>query len=261
MEIVMHCRIMEQSTQKLEGGSIYFFYRSFTDEDDCCCASDIQRFFMILNPAGRRQYRVAMLGKKKPRRRRPESPNMWGIVRRIAATPEQIEIEIDARNYHTKSRHERQLKAPRPVGHGLYHIVQRQDDTHLVYSLDVPLKPSEFVPKNFAIAPEADYILKIKNPDRPFPPGFGIEQQEVQYPRQLQKFFENKPFLTGDPTELLSYEGTGLLLTSVDAVMAEETDTQERYDDESQTPQNFIDDLRQEKTQYRIEPLFAGSRI
>jgi hypothetical protein len=248
--------MIEQNGQTLESGSIYFFYRKFIDEDCVQCSDNIQRFFVVLNPAWQRQYRVMMLGKKKPRRRRPESPNMWGIVRRIVATPEQIEIEVDAKGYHTKTRRERQLKAPRLVGHGLYGILARQDDTHLVYSLELPPEPSEFVPKDFEIATEADYVLKVKNPDRPFPPGLGIEEQPVEYPRQLKMLFEDRHFAKADPTELLNYEGTGVLFTAAD-----EDDVENCCDDESQTSQDFMDDLRREKMQCHLEPLFAGSRF
>ena len=244
----------EQSVQALESGSIYFFYRSFLEEDSGGCADDIQRFFVVLNPAGHRQYRVIMLGKKKPRRHRPDSPNMWGIVRRIAVNREQIEIEIDAKCYHTKTRRERQLKALRLVGHGLYRILSRQDDTHLVYSLDVPAAHCAFVPKNFTIAAEADYILKVKNPARPFPPGFGIEEQQVQYPRQLQMLLEERDFSKVDPPELLDYEGTGILLS-----WAQDCDAESGYDDDGRTSQDFMENLRHEKMQCHPEPLFAGS--
>ena len=253
--------MIEQDGQTLESGSIYFFYRQFFDEDFSNCSDDIQRFFMVLNPAWNGQYRVMMLGKKKPRRRRPDSPNMWGIVRRIAANLEQIEIEIDAKSYHTKTRRERLLKAPRPVGHGLYRIVSRQDDTHLVYSLELPSEPSEFVPKDFAIAPEADYILKIKNPDRPFPPGIGIEEQPVQYPRQLQMLFENRHFSKAEPTELLNYEGTGVLLSCTEAFAAQQDDVETCFETDDLTPQHFINDLRVQKMQCHPEPLFAGSKF
>jgi hypothetical protein len=252
--------MIEQNGQTLENGSIYFFYRSFIDEEDNC-SDGIQRFYMVLNPVWQRQYRVMMLGKKKPRRRRPESPNMWGVVRRMAANPEQIEIEIDAKGYHTKTRRERQLKAPRLVGHGLYRILRRQDDTHLVYSLQMPRKQSEFVPRDFEIAPEADYVLKIKNPDRPFPPGFGLEEQQVQYPRPLQMLFEDRHFSKADPPELLNYEGTGVLLTAADAASTDQDDEETCFNGDGLSAQDFMADLRREKMQCRLEPLFAGSKF
>jgi hypothetical protein len=247
--------IAEQNRQTLERGSIYFFYRRFFEED-CECANDVQRYFMVLNPAWSKIYRVMMLGKKKAKKRRPESPNTWGIVRKTAVTPEQIEIAIDAKCYHTKTRKERQLKAPRPVGHGLYSILASPDDTHLVYSLEGMPQPCEFVPKDFAIAPEADYVLKVKSPARPFPPGMGIEDEAVEYPPQIQMLFENSHWAKADPTEILNYEGTGVLMTA-----AEETETESGNEDDVQLSQYFIDELRRAKTRCHLEPLLAGARI
>jgi hypothetical protein len=250
-------KMTESTGQTLETGSIYFFYRMFIDEDSAYCSDDIHRFFMVLNPAWQRQYRIIMLGKKK-QSRTCDNPNLWGIVRRTAANLEQIEIEIDAKSYHTKTRKERQLKAPRPVGHGLYRIFSQKDDTHLVYSLEFPQEISEFVPKDFTIVQDADYILKVKNPDKPFPPGFGIEDQQVQYPRLIQTLFENKPFSKAEPTEILNYEGTGLLMTPA---AAKASPRKVRYETNDFVPQRFLQDLQVEKSRYRPEPLFAGSKF
>ena len=56
------------------------------------------------------------------------------------------------------------------------------------------------------------YVLSIKNPARPAPPGAGLrEEEEAEYPRPLQEEFRGRRFATMDP-RLLDYEGAEFIL-------------------------------------------------
>ncbi len=59
---------------------------------------------------------------------------------------------------------------------------------------------------------EGAYILSIKNPEKPAPPGVGLrEDEEAQYPRPLQREFRGRRFAIADP-RLLDFKGAEFIL-------------------------------------------------
>jgi hypothetical protein len=254
--IFMRLDAPRQAVRTLENGSIYFWYRPFEGEDRPV-GDNAERFYMVLNPAWQPLYRMVMLGKKKPRPRHPNGKNVWGVVRRIAAFPEQIENELTG-NCCTKSRRERELRAPRLLGQGLYSIQRSGHDAHLMYSLDLPHHSSGSIPKGLQLIPKGDYILKIKNPDMPFPPGLGMQEElTAQYPNRLQKVFDDSGFSEADLTELLNYEGTGLLLAAADAAVTKKSGNDRLAKGDKLVSGGFAGGTRCR----RREPLLAGSRL
>jgi hypothetical protein len=195
----------DRDEQIVEKGDIYFAYRSRVEENDAEGLGDVQRFFMVLKPQGKRPFRLAVLGRK----RLPEADRherIWGFIDMVAKSGTAIESEFKQHRYGTKTRGERTLPAVRPAGEGVYALLQRGHNLHLTYELELPERSGE-VQEELNIARQGAYILSIKNPEKPAPPGAGLpKKDEAHYPKSLQREFQGRRFATADP-HLLDYEG------------------------------------------------------
>ena len=113
-----------QHDEIVEKGDIYFFYRPKVEEEEATGLGDIQRFFMVLKPEGRAEFRLAMLGRKRlPQADRHE--RIWGFIDRVVKKGAEIEAETKERHYGTETRGERTVPAARPAGEGVYAFLQR----------------------------------------------------------------------------------------------------------------------------------------
>jgi hypothetical protein len=235
----------------VEKGDIYFAYRPRVGEDEAEGLGDIQRFFMVLKPQGGAPFRVAVLGRK----RLPETEGherIWGFIDRIAKSGGAIEAEeFEEHHYGTKTRGERTVGAARPAGEGVYALLRRGRNLHLTYELELPERPGA-VQQELNILPQGAYILSVKNPEKPAPPGAGLpEREEAHYPKSLQREFAGRRFATADP-HLLDYEGAEFVLIGA------RTDPERAYDVDIETEHETAekaDIFRQLKMSSREHPL------
>jgi hypothetical protein len=94
----------------------------------------------------------------------------------------------------------------------VYALVRHDDHTHLAYALELPSKPGE-VQEELEILPEASYIITVKNPEQPSPPGVGLDEaQQAELPNRLEARFRGRRFVPVDPPEFLDPEGAELIL-------------------------------------------------
>ena len=200
----------ETGEQIVEKGDLAFFYRPRVGAGEAEGIGDIQRFFMVLKPEDGHRFRLTVLGRK----RLPEvgsHERIWGFIDKVARSPSEIEAELGEQHYETKTRGKRIVAAARPAGEGVYALVQFDRSLHLTYELELPEQPGE-VQEELNIPHEGAYILSIKNPEKPAPPGVGLrEDEEAQYSRPLQREFRGRRFATADP-RLLDYEGAEFIL-------------------------------------------------
>jgi hypothetical protein len=198
-------------TQVLERGDIYFVYRPRVQEHDVESLADVQRSYIVLSPHGQRMYRLIVLGRKRlPEPRTRE--RVWGFVDKVSRKPGDIVDAFEQAVYGTKTRGERTQPAARPAGEGVYAIVRHADHTHLAYELELPERPGE-VQHALEIAPEANYVLSVKNPEQPPPPGAALRaEREAVFPQRLQERFQDRRFAAVDPPDFLNYEGAEVLL-------------------------------------------------
>jgi hypothetical protein len=160
----------------IETGDIYFAYRPRVGESEAEGLDDVQRFFMVLKPQGGAPFRLAVLGRKRlPEAERHE--RVWGFIDKVAKSGSAIEAEFKEYHYDTKTRGRRTVPAARPAGEGVYALLQRGRNLHLTYELELPERPGE-VQEELNIAPQGAYILSIKNPEKPAPPGAGLPAKE-----------------------------------------------------------------------------------
>jgi hypothetical protein len=245
-----------RSDEIVEKGDIFFAYRPRIAKDEPEGLGDVQRFFMVLKPEGGARFRRAVLGRK----RLPEAEGherIWGFIDKVAKSGSEIEAEFKEHHYDTKTRGERTVPSVRPAGEGVYALLQHGRNLHLTYELELPKRPGE-VQHEFNIERQGAYIVSIRNPERPAPPGAGLpKREEAHYPKSLQQEFRGRRFATADP-HLLDYEGAEFILVGA------RTDPERAYDidieAEHETAKNadIFKQLKMSRSEHPLEPLLKG---
>jgi hypothetical protein len=135
--------------------------------------------------------------------------------------------------------------------------LQRGRNLHLTYELELPKEPGE-VQQELNIARQGGYILSIKNPEKPAPPGAGLPREdEAHYSKSLQPEFAGRRFATADP-HLLDYEGAEFILIGA------RTDPERAYDIDIETEHETADkadifrQLKMSRREHPLEPLLKG---
>jgi hypothetical protein len=194
----------------LEDGDLFFFYRPRVGTERVEGIDDVQRFFFVLRPEGTDRYRLVTVGRKRlpdPRSHERE----WAFVAGIDG-PKQIRDELERREYETRTRGVRVEPEARPVGEARYAIVDHDGHTHLAYVLELPSTPGE-AQRLFRIEHQASYVVAVRNPDAPAPPGAGLdEDRRAAFPPELLERFRGRRFVPLDPPGFLDYPGAELVL-------------------------------------------------
>jgi hypothetical protein len=245
----------------LERGSIFFFYRPRVhapgEEVRVHGLDDIARSYIVMHPRGKGLYRLIVV----PRKRLPDVAKRereWAFVERVSRRPGEIEAELREERYGTKTRGARRIPSARPCGEGVYSMVRHEDHTHLTYALELPAEPGP-VQEALQIAKEASYILSVKNPQAPSPPGAGLPEDEAaRYPQPLEEIFRGRRFAPADPPDLLDYPGAQLLLIGAAADVRAELGIELDPEREDERTAEIFRDLHIARSKYPVEPLFHG---
>ena len=244
----------------LERGDIVFLYRPKVHgegepEPEPRGINDVERFYIALKPEGAPRWRLVAIGRK----RLPEiggHERVWGFVETVEKA-KAVEQELREQTYDTKTRGRRTRPAARPCGEGRYEIVRPDRSMHLAYQLELPEKPGP-VQKALNIAPQASFVLSIKNPEAGAPANVGLrEDDKPDYPKRLQQEFRGRRFEVEDPRPL-DYPGTELVLVGA------RKDPEEAYaidiDAEREQPENSeaVRDLGLVPSRHPQAPLTSG---
>jgi hypothetical protein len=242
----------------LERGDIYFAYRPRIDVPTVRGLGDVQRFYMILSPSGKRSHRLIVIGGKRlPAPGGNGDRKTWGFVDRVAARAEDVEDELDPRTYTTQTRGERQVAPARPAGEGVYALVRHGQHTHLAYALELPASPGE-VQRALGIAREGSYIVAVKNPDAPSPTGVGLdERQRARLPKALAERFRGRRFIPLDLPDFLDHEGTELVLVGAGGEV-EALGLDLEPERETAATAEIFRELKLERSVHPLGPLFEG---
>jgi hypothetical protein len=242
----------------LERGDIYFLYRPRVEHATVGGLEDVQRFFLVLSPHGASQYRLIVIGRKKLPDVETHRDRAWGFVKKVSERPQDVEDELDALIYPTKTRGERHVAPARPAGEGVYALVRHDDHTHLAFALELPEQPGS-VQREFHIPSEGSYIVAVKNPEQPAPPGAGLsEREQAELPLHLQQRFAGRRFVPVDPPAFLDQEGTELVLIAAGEDVSEELGVGLDPQHETLETAEIFNDLRVERSQHPLQPLFEG---
>lgn len=241
----------------LERGSIYFLYRPKVEREQAHGEKDVERFYLVLSPEGKELFREIIIGQKELPGIKGKERN-WGFVRMVTRQAEELHAEFGRIEYATKTKGKRQLPPVRPAGEGVYAIVRHDGHTHLAYSLELPEHPRE-VQQTFHIGQEGSYILSIKNPGKSSPPRVGLgDGQKAEYPQKLQQVFGDRRFADADPPELLDYPGAELMLVGAEEKPAAELDIGLEPDRETAATADIFTDLKLNRKDHPVKPLFEG---
>jgi hypothetical protein len=185
-------------SQVLEWGDAYFFYRPRVGVDEVTGLDDVQRFFVVLKPDGERRHRRVFFGRK--RLPDPSSHEReWAFVADVTDDPEELRGKVE------------EEPRARLAGAGRYAIVEHGGHTHLVYALAEPR--SGRIERELNLRPQASYVVAVRNPDAPAPPGAGLPQhRRAQYPPELRERFGGRRFIPPHPPELLDHPSAELVL-------------------------------------------------
>ncbi|HEX2957518.1 MAG TPA: hypothetical protein VHO70_11845 [Chitinispirillaceae bacterium] len=243
----------------IEKGNIYFFYQPKVEHPNISGTSDVQRMFMIVHPDNKNYYRVVVIGKKKlPSPEKSGHKRYWGFISLVTEKLEKLHDEIGPQEYETRTRGERHIPSARPFGEGVYRFVQHGSHTHFAYVLELPREPAA-VQEKFNVEDEASFIITIKNPQKPSPPGMSRSQPEQpEYPSELERAFENKRFSELKPVELLDYTGTEFILIASSEDIRNELGIDMQSDLENGCIADIFKDLKLDISKTVKKPLFKG---
>lgn len=249
---------MADAADVLERGNIYFFYRPRVEQVSAQSIEEIQRFFIILSPHGRRRYRLIVVGRKKLPEVESHRDRGWGFVGKVSQRAEDIENDLAAVEYSTRTSGERHLAPARPAGEGVYALVRHGDHTHLAFALELPEHPGE-VQHDLNIPEEGSYIIAVKNPEQPAPPGVGLaEDEQPELPLRLQERFHGRRFVPVDPPAFLDQEGSEILLIGAGEDVSQELGISLDPQWETLETAEIFSDLHLERSQHPLQPLFEG---
>lgn len=222
------------ASEIVERGDVYFAYRPRVEHEQVGDEADIQRLFLLLQPSPGGHSRRIVVGRK--RMPKPdENERYWGFVDEVSDRPSQTAADLAERTYRTETRGERTLPPARPVGEGRYALVEHGDHTHLAYQLELPDEPGE-AQQDLQVLPEASYIVAVRNPQAPAPPGAGLApEQRADLPVDLQRRFDNRRFTSATP-DLLDRPGVELVLIGAAGDAEQELGIQ--LDTESETAES-----------------------
>jgi hypothetical protein len=183
----------------LERGDVFFFYRPRVRVTEVRDLGDVQRFFLVLKPDGAERYRRLIVGRK----RLPDPgthEREWAFVADVADEPDAMRKDIEVE------------PQARPAGEGRYAIVDHDGHTHLAYALELPRALGE-AQRQLNIRPEASYIVAVRNPVAPAPPGVGLQaNRRAELPRELEERFRDRRFAPLNPPAFLDHPGAEIVM-------------------------------------------------
>jgi hypothetical protein len=253
--------IVARTSQVLEEGDIFFFYRPRVGTEEVDDIEDIQRFYMITAPEDGR-YRLFILGQK----RLPEivegkstsEERNWALNILTTDNPEDIRKEFLPAEYETETRGRRRLAATIPAGEGKYAIVKHDNHTELAYVLELPKVPGP-VQKEFGIKKEASYIISVKNPNIEIP-GFAVfEKRKPKYPAKIKEAFGDRRWINVENPDILNYENTQVLLIGAKQGNVEkELGIELNEEKETENTAELFKELKIRKEQVPLKPFLRG---
>lgn len=243
----------------LEKGNIYFFYRPKVNRTEVKGFDDISRMYMILSPEKKKETRLVLIGQKfLPKEKTDKESKNWAFVDVVSKNPKEVEVQLHGEEYQTKTRGTRHRPISRPAGEGVYTIVKHDGHTHLAYVLELPEKTKK-VQRELNIAKESNYIISVKNPQKPSPRGAGLrKEQKANYPKKLNDKFKDYRFISLDPADFLDYEGCELVLIETGKKNGKDLGIKIDTQRETENTADIVKELRMDLEKHPVKPLFAG---
>jgi hypothetical protein len=243
-------------TAELERGDIYFFYRPRVNVDEVRSLVDVQRLFFVLHVEGAHRLREIIVGTK--HLPDPDShERAWAFVAQVSDRAEDLRTELRQRTYETKTRGERRQPPARPAGEGRYIIADHDGHSHLAYVLELPAELGG-AQREMRIERAASYVVAIRNPDAPAPPGMRRTGRTPNLPEHLRDRFGGRRFAQLGAPEWLDHEGVELVLIGATREPGRELGLELDPQAEQVHDADLFRDLRIRPGDLPLEPLRSG---
>jgi hypothetical protein len=255
----------------LERGYIYFFYRPRVDETKVAGLNDVERLYMVMETLPQQDsaqeersqdtkfFRLLVIGQKQMPEIRPSGGGQayWGFVEKVGHSPDEIAQEFSGKTYQTKTEGQQTREPARPIGEGVYDIVEHGDHTDLAYELKLPEHPGE-VQKAFRVREQGCYIFSIKNPEQPSQEGVNFSSEAAHYPKSLQAIFHGRKWAPVEPPAFLNHQGTQILLVGAEPNVMKDLGINLEPQLEKEAQDAIFKDLHLQKSQHPSQGLFKG---
>jgi hypothetical protein len=243
-------------TAELERGNIYFFYRPRVNVDEVQSLNDVQRLFFVLSVDGTHRLRDIMVGTK--HLPGPDGhERAWAFVALVSDRAGDLRAELSARTYETRTRGERHQPPARAAGEGRYLIADHDGHSHLAYVLELPRELGD-AQRAMRIERRASYVVVVRNPDAPAPPGMGRTGQTPTLPEHLRNRFGGRRFAQLDAPEWLDHEGVELVIIGAARDPARELGLELDPQGEQLHDADLLRDLGIGPGDLPVEPLRSG---
>lgn len=181
--------------------------------------ADVQRFFVLLAPEGKRIVRRIAIGRKRmpdPAKHDKE----WAYVDRVGESVSELLRDVAGGGYETKTAGWRTQAGPSEIARGAYEIRPHEDHVHLDWTLDEPASLDDLF-----LAERGSMIAAVFNPEakRRIDPQNDNDgpREPSMYPDELQAKFEDKRFAPLEPA-FMDYEGCEICFIGHEAGMTDE---------------------------------------
>ncbi|KAJ5711703.1 hypothetical protein N7488_005859 [Penicillium malachiteum] len=210
------------SSNIMEKGIIYFFFRPRVNIEDPHSINDIARSFFVLRPTplGAQfnasqgpmdkdaRCRLLMLPKKKFPTSTKERD--MAFVEKAGQSVKDLQEKFMASStYKTATRGERTTEEAQPYAEGVYALMSTQKASHLAYELTIPAELGE-IQDNFGLHRRGSWIVQSKNPQYPGPP-LGQLPQNPDYPGSVLEKFGDLRWVPLKP-EFIEYPNAQILM-------------------------------------------------
>lgn len=183
------------SSNILEKGIIYFFFRPRVNVEDPHGVEDVSRSFLVLRPtpkgavldhgqgsvAPESNCRLMIL----PKKRFPTSSKEreMGFVEKAGMSVKQLQEDFMAgAEYQTATRGERHRPDARPYAEGVYAITSTKRASHLAYIITIPSELGD-LQHDFGLRQRGSWIFQSKSPKFPGP-SYARLPKDPEYPEQ-----------------------------------------------------------------------------
>jgi hypothetical protein len=115
------------------------------------------------------------------------------------------------------------------------------------------------VQEELNIPREGSYIIAVKNPEMDAPPGAGLQDEDrADLPQRLRERFHGRRFIPVDPPEFLDREGAKFVLIGADEYVFKELGVRLNPEHETLETAELFNDLRMDRSEHPLKPLFEG---
>ncbi|KAJ6031104.1 hypothetical protein N7540_001836 [Penicillium herquei] len=190
------------SSNIMEKGIIYFFFRPRVNIEHPHSINEIARSFFVLRPTP--------LGAELNKFPTSAKERDMAFVEKAGQSVKDLQENFMAsKSYKTATRGERTTEEAQPYAEGVYALISTQRASHLAYELTIPAELGE-IQDNFGLHRRGSWIVQSKNPQYRGPP-LGQLPQNPEYPQSVLDKFGDLRWVPMKP-EFIEYPNAQILM-------------------------------------------------